>query len=130
MDIRITVPEEEETEDTLRLYENVYSFISPQGAVGKSTIVQNLAITLDKYAMPNIKGRKPRIAIIDLDFQGFSTSRFFDTINKENHIFTAIDAAAKAIDDLGEMKNLTKIEENEISSNAIFSSSSLYLLIY
>ena len=98
----------------LRLYENVYSFISPQGAVGKSTIVQNLAITLDKYAMPNIKGRKPRIAIIDLDFQGFSTSRFFDTINKENHIFTAIDAAAKAIDDLGEMKNLTKIEANEI----------------
>lgn len=114
VDIRITVPEEEETEDTLRLYENVYSFISPQGAVGKSTIVQNLAITLDKYAMPNIKGRKPRIAIIDLDFQGFSTSRFFDTINKENHIFAAIDAAAKAIDDLGEMKNLTKIEENEI----------------
>lgn len=114
-EIVITIPEEVETEDTIRLYENLYAFVSPHGSVGKSTILQNLAITLDKHAMPNINNKKPKIAIIDLDFQGFSTSRFFDTINKDKNIYTAIDNAAKLIDELGNMRELSKVEQSEIN---------------
>lgn len=131
-EIVITVPDEIETEDTVRLYSNLYTFVSPSGGVGKSTIVQNLAVALDKHAMPKLNGKKPKIAVIDLDFQGFSTSRFFDTLNKDNHIFSAIDAAKKAIDELGTMRELSKLEEAEISEtiHSAFVQSKKYKNVY
>lgn len=113
-EIQLTVPEEVENEDSVRVYENLYTFVSPVGAVGKSTITRNVAIALNNYATPQLNGKKPKIAIIDLDLQGFGTSRYLDTLNKENSIFTALAAAREAIDELGEMRELTKVQDSEI----------------
>lgn len=113
--IQLTAPEEVETEETVHIYGNMFAFVSSKGGTGKTTIIQNVAIALNNYAMPNLTGRKIKIGIIDLDFQGFTTSHYFDTLNDEKTIFRAINNAKQLVEDDGTLITLSSVKEHEIN---------------
>lgn len=103
--ITIFVPDVVETDDSVTIYPNLFTFTSAKGGVGKSFIVEQVAVAIATCGVQRLNGAKPRVGIIDLDFQGFGTSKFFNTLNDKENIFQAIEYAKKVVDDLGENMN-------------------------
>ena len=103
--ITIFVPDVVETDDSVTIYPNLFTFTSAKGGVGKSFIVEQVAVAIATCGVQRLNGAKPRVGIIDLDFQGFGTSKFFNILNDKENIFQAIEYAKKVVDDLGENMN-------------------------
>ena len=126
--ITIFVPDVVETDDSVTIYPNLFTFTSSKGGVGKTFIVSQVAAAIATCGIQRLNGAKPRVGIIDIDFQGFNTSKFFNTLHEKENIFWAIDAVKKVVDDLGENRNPgieVEKEVNEIIHKA-FKTSSKY----
>jgi len=104
--ITIFVPGTVETDDSVIIYDNLYSFTSPKGGVGQSFIIEQVAIAIATCGIQTTNGTKPRVGIIDLDFEGFGISNFFGTLNAKDNVFTAAEESSKIINELGEQKSV------------------------
>jgi MinD-like ATPase involved in chromosome partitioning or flagellar assembly len=105
--ITIFVPDVVETDNSVTIYDNLYSFTSPKGGVGKTFIIEQVAIAIATCGVQRTNGTKPRVGIIDLDFEGFGVSNFFGTLNSKDNIFVATEEARKIINKLGEQKDVS-----------------------
>ena len=106
--INIFVPDVVETDTSVTIYPNLFTFTSPKGGTGKTFIVEQVAIAIATCGITTPAGAKPRVGIIDLDFEGFSISKFFNTLHEKENIFTAIEEVKKVVDELGETHNANK----------------------
>lgn len=113
--ITLYVPDTVETDNSVTIYPNLYTFTSSKGGVGKTFIIEQLAIAIATCGVQRTNGTKPRVGIIDLDFQGFGVSKFFNTLNEKENIFGAMEAVGRVIDDLGENKNPGVEIEREVN---------------
>lgn len=104
--ITIFVPGVTETDNSVTIYENLYSFTSPKGGVGKTFILEQVAIAIATCGIQRTNGTKPRVGIIDLDFEGFGISNFFGALNGKENVFTAATEARKIINELGEQRDV------------------------
>lgn len=115
--ISVFVPDVVETDESVTIYPNLYTFTSPKGGVGKSFLIEQLAVAIATSGIPNSKGSKPRVGIIDLDFEGFSISKFFNTIHEKDNIFAAIEESKKIVNDLGNADGVDTYTEKLVNEN-------------
>lgn len=96
--------EEEEIVDN-DVFNNLHVFISSKHGTGKSFIVGNAAIAIANMGI-NKKGSKPRVALIDLDLEGFSLSNNFDTFSDDKNVLDAVRESQKIVTDYGIADNI------------------------
>ena len=96
------------------VWNNLHMFISSKHGVGKSMIVANTAIAISEMGIAK-NGSKPKVAIIDLDFENFSISNIFDTLSNDKNIIKAIEQARKAIPN-GEMADDASVKHEALDS--------------
>lgn len=97
--------EEDEEQINDDVYNNLHVFISSKHGTGKSFVVGNAAIAIANMGI-NKKGTKPRVALIDLDLEGFSLSNNFDTFSDDKNIFDAAREAQRIVSDYGLLDNV------------------------
>ena len=97
---------EEDDEIDSNVFRNLHVFIASKHGAGKSFILENMAIAIANMGI-NKKGAKPRVAIIDFDFENFSISNSFDTFNDEKNVMKAIDEAQRIVTEYGIKDNLS-----------------------
>ena len=103
--IEIILPKVDEETQNTAIYANLYTFTGAKGGVGKSFIVDQVAIAIATCGIKRSDGNKPRVGIIDLDFQGFTTSTYFKTLHEKENIFMVLDNLKRVIGPLGENLN-------------------------
>jgi len=78
-------------------YEQLHSFTSTKSGTGKTFIVLNTAVAIATMGVNNTQGKRPRIAIIDTDVEGFNLSSLCGTLDDKKNILSSLYEVRKSM---------------------------------